>query len=333
MSGADYRESLRRLRPTVFVDGRRVESVADEPALAPGVNALAYTYDFARDPKLAPVALATQASRGHVVNRMLHVNDSAGDLLNKLEAVRLLRQETGCAQRYLAHDALNGLAQVSARIDEAKGSTEYRARFAAYLPRGLGDRRHRRRCGQGRLRRLPAWHTCSLWSCYASHTKFRMAHRRGQQANGACPILSSKCLATLCRLMILPTRRPILSCPFSRLTSTRVLSAPSSTSVACSRLSRSSSLASVTPKSSAGDKQCQRLDAPSLVSGWTTREATMASTGSRSRLGSEAITKARPRRWVLYDLSSSWQAQWRLKPKRFGYSFPCPPSSDSAPIG
>ncbi len=135
MSGADYRESLRRLRPTVYVDGRRVESVADEPSLAPGVNALAYTYDFARDPKFAPVALATQASRGKVVNRMLHVNDSAGDLLNKLEAVRLLCQETGCAQRYLAHDALNGLAQVSARIDDARGTTEHRARFAAYLAR------------------------------------------------------------------------------------------------------------------------------------------------------------------------------------------------------
>ncbi|HYN61406.1 MAG TPA: 4-hydroxyphenylacetate 3-hydroxylase N-terminal domain-containing protein [Rubrivivax sp.] len=135
MSGADYRESLRRLRPTVYVDGRRVESVADEPSLAPGVNALAYTYDFARDAKVAPVALATQARRGKVVNRMLHVNDSAGDLLNKLEAVRLLCQETGCAQRYLAHDALNALAQVSARIDDAAGTTEHRARFNAYLAR------------------------------------------------------------------------------------------------------------------------------------------------------------------------------------------------------
>jgi 4-hydroxybutyryl-CoA dehydratase / vinylacetyl-CoA-Delta-isomerase len=27
MSGDEYRESLRRYRPTVFVDGRRVESV------------------------------------------------------------------------------------------------------------------------------------------------------------------------------------------------------------------------------------------------------------------------------------------------------------------
>jgi 4-hydroxybutyryl-CoA dehydratase/vinylacetyl-CoA-Delta-isomerase len=117
----------------VFVDGRVVDSVADEPALRPGVNALAFTYDFARREELAPIALATQSRRQRVVNRMLHVNESAGDLLNKLEAVRLLCQETGCAQRYLAHDALNGLAQVSARIDDARGTTEHRARFEAYL--------------------------------------------------------------------------------------------------------------------------------------------------------------------------------------------------------
>src|SRR3546814_9923903 len=66
---------------------------------------------------------------------MLHVNESSGDLLNKLEAVRVLCQETGCAQRYLAHDALNGIAQVSARIDDAKGTTEHRARFEASLAR------------------------------------------------------------------------------------------------------------------------------------------------------------------------------------------------------
>jgi 4-hydroxybutyryl-CoA dehydratase/vinylacetyl-CoA-Delta-isomerase len=35
MSGADYRESLRRYSPNVFVDGRRVDSVADEPPSNP----------------------------------------------------------------------------------------------------------------------------------------------------------------------------------------------------------------------------------------------------------------------------------------------------------
>ncbi|AVO50946.1 4-hydroxyphenylacetate 3-hydroxylase [Melaminivora suipulveris] len=135
MTGADYRESLRRLKPRVFIDGQQVDSVADEPLLAPGINALAFSYDYAHRPELAPIALATQASRNRVVNRMLHVNDSAGDLLNKLEAVRVLCQETGCAQRYLAHDALNGIAQAVAHIDDARGSTEHRARFAEYLAR------------------------------------------------------------------------------------------------------------------------------------------------------------------------------------------------------
>lgn len=133
MSGDDYRESLCRYRPRVYVDGRWIESVVDAPALRPGINALAVSYDFALDAARAPLMTAVQSTSGRTVNRMLHINESAGDLLNKLEAVRLLCQETGCGQRYLAHDALNGIAQAVARIDDAQGSSEYRTRFAAYL--------------------------------------------------------------------------------------------------------------------------------------------------------------------------------------------------------
>jgi 4-hydroxybutyryl-CoA dehydratase/vinylacetyl-CoA-Delta-isomerase len=131
MTAANYRESLRRLKPVVYVDGQLIDSVADAPSLQPGINALGVTYDFAHDAAMAPLMTATQSGSGKTVNRMLHINESAGDLLNKLEAVRLLCQETGCAQRYLAHDALNALGQVTARIDDARGRTEHRARFAA----------------------------------------------------------------------------------------------------------------------------------------------------------------------------------------------------------
>jgi 4-hydroxybutyryl-CoA dehydratase/vinylacetyl-CoA-Delta-isomerase len=133
MTSVDYRESLRALRPVVYVDGRRVESVADEPAFNPGVQALGVSYDYAHDPALSPLMLASISSSGKTVPRMLYINESAGDLLNKLEAVRVLCQETGCAQRYLAHDALNAIGQVCARIDDARGTSEHRARFAAYL--------------------------------------------------------------------------------------------------------------------------------------------------------------------------------------------------------
>ena len=40
LSAADYRESLRRYRPRVFVDRTAIESVADAPSLAPGIAAI-----------------------------------------------------------------------------------------------------------------------------------------------------------------------------------------------------------------------------------------------------------------------------------------------------
>ncbi len=135
MSGDDYRESLRRLHPTVYVDGRLIESVADEPALAPGINAIALTYDYALKPEYEPLMTAVQHTSGKRVNRFSHVDTSSADLLNKLEAVRLVCQETGCAQRYLTHDAVNAIGQVTARIDNARGSREHTARFLEFLHR------------------------------------------------------------------------------------------------------------------------------------------------------------------------------------------------------
>mgnify|MGYP001066250799 CR=1 FL=1 len=71
MSGAEYRESLRRYRPVVYVDGQRIDSVADAPQLQPGINALAVSYDFARDVAKAPLMTAVQSARGRLVNRII----------------------------------------------------------------------------------------------------------------------------------------------------------------------------------------------------------------------------------------------------------------------
>ncbi len=133
MSSGEYRDSLRQYHPVVYLDGRLVESVADEAAFKPGLNAVGVTYDFALRPELSPLMTAVQHSSGKTVNRFLHINASAGDLLNKLEAVRRVCQETGCAMRYLTQDALNAIYQVAARIDDARGSTEHRAKFLSYL--------------------------------------------------------------------------------------------------------------------------------------------------------------------------------------------------------
>ena len=94
MSAADYRESLRRLRPVVYVDGRRIESVADEPLLAPGVNSIGVSYDLAlREPTQHLMRTESPDFDGPI-NRMLAIPRTSADLLNKLEATRLVCQET-----------------------------------------------------------------------------------------------------------------------------------------------------------------------------------------------------------------------------------------------
>lgn len=75
---------------------------------------------------------ARQSTSGETVNRMLHINENSTDLLYKLEAVRLVCKVSGCAQRYLTRDALNGIFQAAKRADDAHG-IDYSTRFQHYL--------------------------------------------------------------------------------------------------------------------------------------------------------------------------------------------------------
>ncbi len=138
MTAADYRDSLRQYSPRVFVDGRRIASVADEPLLAPGIAATGVTYDFAHVREHATLMTARQATSGKIVNRMLHIDETSQDLLYKLEAVRLTCREAGCAMRYLSHDALNAFFQATKRADAVHAGDRHQ-RFLAYMHRVQDD--------------------------------------------------------------------------------------------------------------------------------------------------------------------------------------------------
>jgi 4-hydroxybutyryl-CoA dehydratase/vinylacetyl-CoA-Delta-isomerase len=96
------------------------------------VRATGVTYDFALKADHAPLMTARQGTSGKTINRMLHINETSNDLLYKLEAVRLVCRESGCAQRYLTHDGLNAIFQATKLID-ANGGKGYHDRFLAYL--------------------------------------------------------------------------------------------------------------------------------------------------------------------------------------------------------
>jgi 4-hydroxybutyryl-CoA dehydratase/vinylacetyl-CoA-Delta-isomerase len=138
MSAEDYKESLRRYSPRVFINGERVDSVADDPRLAPGINAVGVNYDFALDERYRHLMTAEYRRNGATVNRMLHIDEEPQDLLHKLEATRLVCRESGCAQRYLTHDALNAIHQATHRID-AHTNSQYHERFLAYLDQVHAD--------------------------------------------------------------------------------------------------------------------------------------------------------------------------------------------------
>ncbi len=131
-SGEHYKETLRALKPRVFVNGEAIESVADEPLLAPGVNGIAKTYDMAQEDRYAHLLQACEGATGNTVNRMLHMDRSHQDMIEKAEAVRLLCREVGCAQRYLSADGLAATHQATYAMDADNG-TEYHQRLLAYL--------------------------------------------------------------------------------------------------------------------------------------------------------------------------------------------------------
>jgi len=138
-TAAEYQDSLRSYSPRVFINGDAIESVADEPRLAPGIAATGVCYDLAHDDRYTHLMTATEQTTGKTVNRMLHIDRSHQDLLEKLEATRLVCREAGCAQRYLAHDSLSAVYQatyaMAADADVGTPTAEVHDRFLAYLHR------------------------------------------------------------------------------------------------------------------------------------------------------------------------------------------------------
>ena len=129
----EYIESLRKLNLVVYMFGKRVENVVDDPIIRPSMNAVAMTYSMAMDPKHEDVMTATSHITGKKINRFTHIHQSVDDLVKKSKMGRLLGAHTGCCfQRCVGMDALNALSMTTYDIDQ-KYNTEYNRRFLKYL--------------------------------------------------------------------------------------------------------------------------------------------------------------------------------------------------------
>ena len=116
----EYVESLRELQIRAYVGGVRVDSIVDDPQIAPHINTVAKTYELAHMPEHQEVMTAVSHLSGERIHRYTHMFQSADDLVKKIQMSRLLGQVTGtCFQRCVGLDALNATYAVSYEIDEA----------------------------------------------------------------------------------------------------------------------------------------------------------------------------------------------------------------------
>jgi 4-hydroxybutyryl-CoA dehydratase/vinylacetyl-CoA-Delta-isomerase len=133
MTGDQYKQSLRKLNPVVYIGGERITNPVDHPMVIPSQNAIAMTYDLAHDPQYADLMTTTSFITGNKINRFCNIYKSIDDMVNKVKMVRLLGQKTGtCFQRCTTMDTANALFLVTSEMDKKLG-TEYHQRFIKFL--------------------------------------------------------------------------------------------------------------------------------------------------------------------------------------------------------
>ena len=133
MNGEQYKDSVRKLKRTVYAMGEKIDNVVDHPLTRPHVSAAALTYELAHDPQYRDLMTTTSHLSGKRISRFTHIHQHADDLVKKVKMLRLLGQKTGtCFQRCVGWDALNALYIVTHEVDK-KHNTQYFQRVTRFI--------------------------------------------------------------------------------------------------------------------------------------------------------------------------------------------------------
>jgi len=128
-----YIESLRKLKPTVYMFGEKIENPVDNPRIFAGISATATTYELAEMDEYRDLITTASPFTGEVVNRFTLPAQSIEDLVMRVKINRILGGYTGtCFQRCTGLDCLGALSIVTHNIDQKYG-THYRDRFIDFL--------------------------------------------------------------------------------------------------------------------------------------------------------------------------------------------------------
>jgi len=133
MTKTEYIESLRKLKPTVYMSGEKIENVLDNPRLRAGIEATGATYELAEIPEYRKLIVTQSKLIDEPINRFNNPPTSVADLVARVKINRLLGQRVGtCFQRCTGQDCLVALSLTTYDVD-LKYGTQYNKRFLEFL--------------------------------------------------------------------------------------------------------------------------------------------------------------------------------------------------------
>ncbi len=133
MTPEQFEDSLKEVKPRIFMNGKRVENVLENRNTRTVVEANKASYEWALDPRYKDIMTCYSPLIDDVVNRYTYVSASNEDLVKKAEAGTFTAEMLGtCIYRCVGYDSFHSLASTIWEMDRDLG-TEYRPRFMEYL--------------------------------------------------------------------------------------------------------------------------------------------------------------------------------------------------------
>ena len=129
----EYVESLRKLKPTAYMFGEKIENVVDNPRIRGGINSTGATYELANSEKYRDLFTTVSPFTGERINRFTLPPQSIQDLVCRVKINRALGNHVGtCHQRCTGLDCMSALSIVTYDADKKYG-TPYYQRFLEFL--------------------------------------------------------------------------------------------------------------------------------------------------------------------------------------------------------
>ncbi|MGO8880767.1 MAG: 4-hydroxyphenylacetate 3-hydroxylase N-terminal domain-containing protein [Desulfomonilaceae bacterium] len=129
----EFEARLRDKKPRVFMNGKRVENILENPNTRTVVESNKASYRWALDPEYSKIMSCYSPLINDTVNRYTHVSASVEDLVAKAQAGTFTAENLGtCIYRCVGYDAFHALASTTWEMDRDLG-TQYYPRFIEYL--------------------------------------------------------------------------------------------------------------------------------------------------------------------------------------------------------